>query len=108
MVESFRVGFGGGLLRAFDDFDETPALVFAQRAGFDNPNTVTNIACILFIMSHEFARALDELWYMLSLTFFSTEIVMDLFILLKPPPQLSLCESDVAVRPSMSAQRMPR
>jgi hypothetical protein len=50
-----------GLLRSFHDFDEAPALVFAEWACFHDTDHVANIAGVFFVVCKEFFGTLYEL-----------------------------------------------
>lgn len=50
-----------GLLCAFYDFDQAPALVSAERSSFHDAYFVSDIAGVFFVVHHEFFGALNEL-----------------------------------------------
>src|SRR5690606_41453021 len=52
---------GPHLLGALDDFDEAPALLFAERACFHDANCIAHVRVIILVVSHQFGRLFDEL-----------------------------------------------
>lgn len=48
------------LFRSFNDFDQAPAFVFAERARFGDPNFIADLAIILLIVRQEFLGLLHE------------------------------------------------
>ena len=52
---------GKTLFGSFDYFDQTPAFVLAERAGFHNPDGVTDIALVFLIVSHKSGGLFHEL-----------------------------------------------
>ena len=49
------------LLGAFDDFDEAPAFVFAQRARLHDTDGVSLAGIVVLVVGHELRRLFDDL-----------------------------------------------
>ena len=52
---------GKTLFGSFDYINQAPAFVFAERAGFHNPDGVSDIAFVFLVVSHKFGGLFNKL-----------------------------------------------
>ena len=56
------IDIGVGLFRFLDDLDNAPFLIFGNRSGFHDHDSITNSAFVLLVVSFELYGSFDNLF----------------------------------------------